>query len=125
MKLTIGLKLALDYNREVFCIPGNINSIQSYGANQMIKSGSSKLVSDVNDIICEFGFEKKNPNPNIEQLIDENDKLVYYAILAGRKDIDEISNKICKDITLVLRICSKLEIMGIIKKDLSGKFYIN
>ena len=49
-------KLALDYNREVFTIPGDINSVNSQGPHDLIQTGA-KLVTTADDIITEIPLE--------------------------------------------------------------------
>lgn len=44
---------ALDQGKEVFIIPGNITSNNSYGTNELIKQGA-KLVTKIEDILEEF-----------------------------------------------------------------------
>ena len=51
-------RLALDQGREVFAVPGNITSQQSWGPNLLIKQGA-KLVQDHADIIQELPLEAR------------------------------------------------------------------
>jgi DNA processing protein len=60
----ITAKLAMDQGREVFAVPGNITSKQSWGPNLLIKQGA-RLVQDWNDVISELPAESRR------HLIDE------------------------------------------------------
>lgn len=46
----ITVDFALEQGREVFVVPGNINSINSVGTNQLIQQGA-KLVTNYNDLL--------------------------------------------------------------------------
>jgi DNA processing protein len=52
----ITARLAVDQNREVFAVPGNITSPQSFGPNHLLKQGA-KLVDQWMDVIEEFPAE--------------------------------------------------------------------
>ena len=58
---------ALEQGRDVFALPGNVNSPYSLGTNQLIKEGA-KMVTCVEDILEEFGMDEyqtggKSPQP--------------------------------------------------------------
>lgn len=52
----ITARLAMEQNREVMAVPGNITSANSYGTNYLIKSGA-KLVQQWQDIVAELPSE--------------------------------------------------------------------
>ena len=54
----ITARSALDQNREVFAVPGNINSPNSYGTNELLKSGA-KLVTRPEDVVEELSHQLK------------------------------------------------------------------
>lgn len=51
-------RLALDQNREVFAVPGNITSSLSYAPNLLIRQGA-QLVQSVDDILSELPVEAR------------------------------------------------------------------
>jgi DNA processing protein len=54
----ITAKLSMDQGREVFAVPGNITSKQSWGPNLLIKQGA-RLVQDWNDVVIELPPEAR------------------------------------------------------------------
>jgi DNA processing protein len=52
----ITVRLAMEQNREVYAVPGNITSKNSFGTNYLIKSGA-KLVQQWQDVVSELPSE--------------------------------------------------------------------
>jgi DNA processing protein len=68
----ITARMAIEQNREVFVLPGNINSPTSKGSNGLLKDGA-KPVDSVEDILEEFSFKWRlkrsgaRPEPNFQE----------------------------------------------------------
>lgn len=54
----ITARLAVDQGRELFAVPGNITSRQSWGPNMLIKQGA-KLVQGPDDVLDELGVDAR------------------------------------------------------------------
>jgi len=60
---------ALDQNREVFAVPGNITEKRSSGPNKLIRDGRAKLITNAQDIFDELASQLRLP-------FDKNEKTV-------------------------------------------------
>ncbi|MFH1479337.1 MAG: DNA-processing protein DprA [Candidatus Omnitrophota bacterium] len=119
--------MALEQGREVFAVPGKVDSMTSLGTNKLIKEGA-KLVSSIEDILQELkldikGSIKDGPNNNPSRL-DKSESLVYTLLSSEPKHIDEIlkeANIAYKEISSVLM---SLQIKHMIK-ELPGKNFVS
>lgn len=50
---------ALEYNREVFAVPGSLYSENSTGTNNLIKKGAAQLITSTADVLEILGFNKQ------------------------------------------------------------------
>jgi DNA processing protein len=116
---------AVEQNREVFAIPGNITSGKSLGTNRIIKEGA-KLTLSVNDILEELNFNlgeiKKTTSKKIPKL-EGLSKNIYELLSGAPMHIDNIINKTNASPADTLTALLTLELMGIIKQ-LAGKMFV-
>lgn len=121
----ITANFALEQGREVFAVPGPITSAQSLGTAKLIKVGA-KLVSGIDDILEEIGFEKIDIHPKPSQL---NIKLDPYesalvSALQDQKHIDELCRTLKKPASEISSILLKLEIAGVVKNMGGGNYVL-
>ncbi len=122
----ITVEHALEQGKEVFALPGNINSIFSKGTNKLIKEGA-KLIMDVEDIIEEIHLLKSKQQKIREKEIDfsqlsQLEIKVVEAIKEGPLHSDMIAIKTGLDISTVNSVITILEIKGIIK-EIAGRVF--
>jgi len=116
--------LALDFNREVFTVPGSIFSSQSVGTNQLLKKGA-KLVMGVKDILEELNLTEKNGIKNSPVKIpgSKEEEILLKILSSDPVHIDNLA-RISKLGTASLSAAlSMMEIKGWIK-DIGGQNYI-
>ncbi len=120
---------ALEQNREVFAVPGNINSSKSTGTNQLIKDGA-KLISSINDVLVELEpqlkyFLKKENKQEIRLPADltDIDKKVLNVLTNDPIHIDKLSKQVGKSTAETLSLLLPLEFKDLVKQ-LPGKLFI-
>ncbi len=116
---------ALDQNREVFALPGNINSPKSIGCNRLIQQGA-KLVVTVKDIIDELEgqlnlFERSEKKRSVTLSGDE--EKVYDVLSDEAKHIDRIAVECQMPTSQVLGLLLSLELKGVVQQ-LVGKNFV-
>lgn len=121
----ITARYALDQNREIFAIPGNIFSSQSAGTHKLIKEGA-KLVSNVNDIFEELNFvSKKEELTEKKNFENEMEEGIYNFLTFEPIHIDKIAKKFKLTPAEMSQYLSLMELRGIIKSIPGNKFVRN
>jgi len=115
---------ALDQNREIFAVPGPVNSPRSEGTNNLIKQGA-KLVQTVNDILYEFEGQfsvKEAKKVKALPVLNENEKVVYQLLSSEAMHIDQIAFKAGISTSQALTILLTLELNGHVRQ-MAGKMF--
>lgn len=114
---------AVEQNRELFVIPGNIDSYASAGCNELINSMPDAFCISPNHILESLKIQNKNVNENsISMQFSFEQKLILDCLGYDEISLDEIQEITNLDSKTLLSELTSLEINGIIKK-LSGNYY--
>jgi len=119
---------ALEQGREVFALPGKIDSNTSYGTNGLIKQGA-KLISCAQDIIEEYEGVSVGPVPErrileVPGLDAGSDELKLYRYISYEPiPVDEIAEKTNMDIPRISVILLRLRLKKLVK-ELPGYYYV-
>lgn len=129
---------ALEQGREVFAIPGKVDSATSFGTNQLIKQGA-KLVDSVEDILEELKpglkeFSKRQTLAyNVERIaegkeavpneLSGEEKLVYNLLTDKPRPADELIEEAGLPAAKTISLLSSLEMQNIAQQ-LPGKMFI-
>lgn len=112
----ITARLAAEQNREVFAVPGSIDSFQSAGSHQLIQQGA-KLVTSAEDILEEFGEPVSSRiEPSVAQTtlsLTAEQTQIHRLITPYPVHIDEIVKQSGLAAGTVSGILLQLELMGV------------
>jgi DNA processing protein len=131
----ITARLALEQGREVFAVPGSIDSAGSRGTNKLIKQGA-KLIENTDDILEEIlpqiertTILKPSSVSNSEviatkpaEILSAVDQKIIGFISGGRVHIDDLISSTSLSSASILSALTTLELKGIIQQD-PGKFF--
>ena len=117
---------ALEQNREVFAVPGDIRSQASKGTNNLIKQGA-KLVSSVEDILVEINeltdASKIEKISLAQQTLPQEEKSIFELLGTEPYHIDKISKELGLRTCDALSVLLSLELKGLVKQ-LPGKVFV-
>ena len=120
---------ALEQNREVFAIPGNLDSKNSQGTNKLIKEGA-KLVTAVEDILEELRISTgtegtARPAQTQRDLsgLSQAERNIFELISDEPYHIDKIAFRASVGVPETLSTLLSLELKGLVKQ-LSGKVFV-
>ena len=126
----ITAKLANDYNRDVYAVPGNYLNEKSKGCNDLIKNHQAYLLDDPSEII--ETLELKKINTNIEKYssnehktsFDSKEEDIIYNLILNEKEVsfDKILQLTNLPFSALNELLLKMELNSLIKQ-FPGKIY--
>ena len=123
----ITARMALEESRDVFAVPGNINSKLSEGTNLLIKNNSAVIALSPESVLEDLGLKKviserreENHGLKFDDKIEEH---LYNILTFEPIHIDIISDLSELDMSEVNAKLLMLEFKGLIKQ-IPGKYYL-
>lgn len=113
----ITANFALEQNREVFAVPGNINSPASRGPNRLIQQGA-KLVTRVEDILEELNLTLVTEQVAVQLALPESaeEAALLATLTAQPTHIDDLSRETGLPAALVSSTLTLMELKGIVQQ---------
>jgi DNA processing protein len=127
----ITANFATEYGRQVFAVPGRIDSPRSKGCHDLIKKGA-KLCEGAEDILSEFEYlfpaSNRPPSPGETGVLPalelgENEQKVYDALNNEESSIDEVIRRSGLPSSAVSVALLGLEMKRVVKQ-LPGKLFV-
>lgn len=117
------VKYALEQNRDVFAIPGNIDVKNSEGTNQLIKQGAY-LVTQAEDILNIFGLEIIRKQLDLSQF-EPSQQAVLKHLTQTPLNIEKLAQLTQQEVMDLMVILSILELSGIVTLGPQGEYSLN
>lgn len=116
---------ALEQGRDVYAVPGNVNSKLSEGTNDLIKQGAT-LISTYKDVINALGIKEEQNKENLTNYgidLASEEKLVYDCISFEPITVNNLVIKLNINLQKIQYILTMLELKEYIQR-LPGQRYI-
>lgn len=107
----ITARLALDYNRDVWAVPGSIYSSNSSGTNKLIARGATVITSAA-DVLDQLGLAEAAILSNPDNCSEDEQKLL--AILSEPLSKDELCQRLSWSASKVAITVAGLEIQSLV-----------
>jgi DNA processing protein len=130
----ITARLAAEQNREVFAVPGSIQSFKSTGTHTLIKQGA-KLVENAQDVLEELTafidapnfskYQDQNGTTESISLLSPEEIAVYKVLSPYPEHIDTIVRKTALEPGKLLSILLQLELSGMVNQLPGKRFVLN
>lgn len=123
---------AVNYNRDVFALPGKITDKYSQGCNQLIFQNKAAAISTIASLVEQIGFKKKQaktgelfPSTEIKIKLPDHQQTILNSLNTENPlSLDELAEKLEIPTYKILPDLLQLELLGLVKA-LSGRQYLS
>ena len=123
----ITAKLANDYNRDVFAVPGRTSDKLSLGCNNLIKTQKANLLTSAADLVYILNWDIEKTTRSVQKklfvtLENEEQKIYDYLLKSGKEMLDIIALECDFPIYKLSGILLTMELKGVVRP-LPGKLF--
>lgn len=115
-------KFAKEQGKILCAVPGNINSAQSAGCNQLIKDGATPITS-AKDILRIFNIAEASQQTKL--MLSSEEEIIVALIQKGATSTADVVARSKLPANICNNIFTMLEIQGVIIKTSTGNWQIN
>lgn len=119
-------RYALEYNRDVYAVPGRITDKYSRGTLELISNNSAALFTSVDDLIAGIGWQSKNmPGEQLSLpiVMTENEKALHDFLMANpASTITEIMSAVPLSPSLIKDTLFTMEMKDLVMVVAGGKY---
>lgn len=110
------VKWALEQNKEVFAVPGNIYSKTSHGTNRLIKEGAIPVTSP-DEVLDYLGLKQTKTEKAVREiLLDDTERHIWEALSCEPIYLDALAEKVNQPTSTLLNVLLRLEMKGYVKQ---------
>lgn len=108
---------ALEQNREVFAVPGNIYAPKSLGSNRLIRDSAAKLILEAADVLAELQLQMVPQQMEMRRLLPENatESCLIGLLGAEPRHIDELTRQSGLGAAEVSSALAIMELKGLVR----------
>jgi DNA processing protein len=126
----ITASLALDENRDVFAVPGDIHRPSSGGPNQLISESRAKLAGSPEQVLMELGWSSKSGAKQQQRQIDRSGLTIFEAKIVdvldeagGPLQVDALAERAGLEVQDILVQLLNLEFKSVVRQ-MAGKQFM-
>ena len=117
--------MALEQGKDVYALPGPVNSRLSMGCNRLIRQGAGILLSP-DELLVELGICQGKGEENdgqIKLILETAEELVYSCLGLQPQNLDYLFNVTKIPISELLDVLMRLQLKGVVK-EISKNYYV-
>ena len=126
----ITARLAAEYGRDVFALPGRVDNPQALGCHKLIKEGAG-LIENFDDVMAALcvglrpgDLDTSNGDIVGSEELDPDSRIIYDLLKNGDADLEELRMATDMDTGRLLGVLMKLEFKLLIERDAQHYYHL-